>query len=134
MQKRKTAAQVAIAKKAAALKDSAAQSMPPTLAAANEAHIADAGLAPDTIPDQHDRKRRAHGVRAPPVRLLNKTQVCAIANVTFPTIWAWMRAGTFPRSRVVSGKSMWLSTEIDEWLRQLPLRPLKGDAPDGSAF
>ena len=47
--------------------------------------------------------------------------------VSFPTIWAWMRAGTFPRSRIVGGKSMWLSTEIEAWLAALPLRHLKGD-------
>jgi predicted DNA-binding transcriptional regulator AlpA len=39
-----------------------------------------------------------------------------------------MRAGTFPRSRIVGGRSMWLSTEVEQWLTDLPLRPLKGDA------
>jgi predicted DNA-binding transcriptional regulator AlpA len=38
-----------------------------------------------------------------------------------------MRAGTFPRARVVGGRSMWLSTEVDAWLAALPVRPLKGD-------
>jgi predicted DNA-binding transcriptional regulator AlpA len=38
-----------------------------------------------------------------------------------------MRAGTFPRSRAVQGRSMWLSTEIEDWMRKLPLRQLKGD-------
>jgi hypothetical protein len=28
------------------------------------------------------------------VRLLSKSEVCAIANVTFPTIWSWMQRGT----------------------------------------
>jgi hypothetical protein len=40
-----------------------------------------------------------------------------------------MRAGTFPRSRVVGGKSMWLSSEIEAWLAALPVRQLKGDEP-----
>jgi predicted DNA-binding transcriptional regulator AlpA len=62
-----------------------------------------------------------------PPHLLDKAQVCAIANVSFPTVWAWMRAGQFPRSRVVGGKSMWLSTEIEDWLTSLPVRKLKGD-------
>lgn len=64
-----------------------------------------------------------------PPRLLSKAEVCAIANVSFPTIWSWMRAGTFPRSRVVGGKSAWLSTEVENWLANLPRRALKGDAP-----
>jgi predicted DNA-binding transcriptional regulator AlpA len=38
-----------------------------------------------------------------------------------------MRAGTFPRSRVAGGKSMWLSTEIEAWMSALPVRVLKGD-------
>jgi predicted DNA-binding transcriptional regulator AlpA len=61
-------------------------------------------------------------------RLLKKTEVCALANATFPSIWAWMRAGTFPRSRVVGGRSMWRSDEIDAWMAALPVRKLKGDA------
>jgi predicted DNA-binding transcriptional regulator AlpA len=63
-----------------------------------------------------------------PERLLTKVEVCAIANATFPSIWGWMRAGTFPRSRVVGGRSMWLSSEIAAWLGGLPVRRLKGDA------
>jgi predicted DNA-binding transcriptional regulator AlpA len=129
------AAQVAVAKKAAELKTSAAQpALSPTLLAANQAHIVEAGLEPDVAQPQHDRKR-AHGARAPPapaVRLLDKAEILAITNVTFPTVWAWMRARTFPRSRVVGGKSMWLSTEVDAWLAGLPVRVLKGDtlSPD----
>ncbi|HEV3158529.1 MAG TPA: AlpA family phage regulatory protein [Xanthobacteraceae bacterium] len=72
------------------------------------------------------------GKPAPPVvRLLDKAEVCAIAGVTFPTIWAWMRKGKFPRARIAAGgdnsKSVWLSTEVEQWLAALPVRPLKGD-------
>jgi predicted DNA-binding transcriptional regulator AlpA len=62
------------------------------------------------------------------LRLLTKTEVCKLANATFPSVWAWMRAGTFPRARVVGGRSMWRSDEIDAWLTGLPIRRLKGDA------
>jgi predicted DNA-binding transcriptional regulator AlpA len=58
-------------------------------------------------------------------RLLSKHEVVALTGATFPTIWAWMRAGKFPRSRIVGGKSMWLSTEVEGWMARLPLRPLK---------
>ena len=54
-----------------------------------------------------------------------ETRVLAITNVTFPTIWAWMRAGKFPRARVVGGQSKWLSTEIEAWLAALPSADLK---------
>jgi len=39
-----------------------------------------------------------------------------------------MRAGRFPRSRIAGGRSMWRSDEINAWLAELPIRPLKGDA------
>jgi predicted DNA-binding transcriptional regulator AlpA len=83
-------------------------------------------------PPPPERLSAAHRSQGPP-RLLNKAEILAITNVTFPTIWAWMRAGTFPRSRVVGGKSMWLSTEVDAWLAQLPIRKLKGDKPEAAS-
>jgi predicted DNA-binding transcriptional regulator AlpA len=78
--------------------------------------------------------KKAEGLkpRVPPVpvvRLIGKPEVCAIANATYPSIWSWMRAGKFPRSRIVNGRSMWRSDEVDAWLAGLQVRPLKGDAP-----
>jgi predicted DNA-binding transcriptional regulator AlpA len=91
----------------------------------NEEHIAEAGLA--AAPHQHVA-HHINGGRVPPaVRLLDKAEVLEITRVSFPTIWKWMRAGTFPRARIVGGKSMWLSSEIDAWLAALEVRPLKGD-------
>jgi predicted DNA-binding transcriptional regulator AlpA len=66
------------------------------------------------------------------VRLLSKAEVLQIVGVSFPTIWAWMRAGKFPRARVIGGgnnsKSKWRSDEIEAWLAGLPVRALKGDS------
>jgi predicted DNA-binding transcriptional regulator AlpA len=119
------AAQVGPAKKAAALKAAAGQRLlPAALSEAAKKARRDAARKADVGRDQH-----IHGVRAPPpVRLLDKHEVCAICGCTFQVIWKRMRAGTFPRSRIVGGKSMWLSPEIDQWLANLPVRPLKGDA------
>jgi predicted DNA-binding transcriptional regulator AlpA len=130
-QKQKTA-QVIIAQKSVKLKAGlgkpALSSKP---AAANQAHIIEAGLAADVAQHQHNKKH-AHGARAPPMRLLDKAEVCAIAGATFPTIWAWMRQGRFPRGRIVGGKTMWRSDEVEQWLANLIVRPLKGDAtPEG---
>jgi predicted DNA-binding transcriptional regulator AlpA len=126
----KPSAQVALAAKAAAMKaEKAKPALSAALVAANKAHVSEAALAADDAAHQRHDQRNVHGARAPPaVRLLGKAEVCAIANVTFPTIWAWMRAGTFPRSCAVGGKSMWRSDEIDVWLANLPKRVLKGDA------
>jgi predicted DNA-binding transcriptional regulator AlpA len=66
----------------------------------------------------------------PAVRLIRKEQVLRIAgDVSYVTVWCWMQAGTFPRARKVGGQTMWLSTDIDEWLANLPIRRIKGDRP-----
>jgi predicted DNA-binding transcriptional regulator AlpA len=103
-----------------------AAGFPKALAEKNLKHRHAAGLAADVSRDQHDRQH-LDGARAPPVRLLDKHQILSITGVSFPTVWTWMRAGTFPRSRIVGGKSTWLNTEIDQWLANLKVRPLKGD-------
>jgi predicted DNA-binding transcriptional regulator AlpA len=69
---------------------------------------------------------------APPtntgIRLLSKRQVLDRVGVTYVTLWNWMRAGTFPRARVMVGKSCWIESEVDAWAAALPERRLKGDA------
>jgi predicted DNA-binding transcriptional regulator AlpA len=124
------AAQVALAKKAAAAKAKAKPAgLPALLIAANQRYRTKRGLA--ETPDAHSEhdQTHVHAPRAPPdIRLLSKSEVLAIVGVTYPSLWAWMRAGNFPRSRVVGGRSMWRSDEIDAWLAGLPVRGLKGDA------
>jgi predicted DNA-binding transcriptional regulator AlpA len=70
---------------------------------------------------------------APPVatprgsRLLDRHDIMELTGASYPTIWAWMRAGTFPRGRIVGGKTKWVGSEVESWLRALPVRRLKGD-------
>jgi predicted DNA-binding transcriptional regulator AlpA len=123
--RRQPAAPAAFAKKTAA-EAASKGSRPPKLIEANEQHLIENGLASDAVSERP--RKHVHAPRGPPgIRLLDKAEVCAITNVTFPTLWAWMRAGTFPRSRIVGGKSMWVSTEIESWMAALPIRRLKGD-------
>jgi predicted DNA-binding transcriptional regulator AlpA len=78
--------------------------------------------------------RRATNV---PTKLLSRHDVIAITGYTYPTIWKMMTEGRFPRSRIAghstrhSSKSVWLSSEVEQWMRQLPRRPLKGDTAPG---
>jgi prophage regulatory protein len=65
------------------------------------------------------------------VRLLSKPEIVDRTNLSYPTIWQKMRAGTFPRSRIVGGKVMWLESEFDSWVKDLPKSVLKGDAEAG---
>lgn len=62
-----------------------------------------------------------------PVRLITKPELLDRIGVTYPTIWQWMRAGKFPRSRELGGKAAWIESEVDEWIAALPVRRLKGD-------
>jgi prophage regulatory protein len=104
----------------------------PDLIAGNEQELAEEALAGTNRPAREHDERSLHAARAPPAplgaRLLSKREVLSIVSVSYPTLWSMMRAGTFPRSRVVGGKSMWLSTDIEAWLATLPVRKLKGDA------
>jgi predicted DNA-binding transcriptional regulator AlpA len=66
----------------------------------------------------------------PPIdgeRLLSKPEVLAKTGLSFTSIWRMMQRNAFPRSRQVLSQPRWLSSEIDEWIKQLPRVPLKGD-------
>jgi predicted DNA-binding transcriptional regulator AlpA len=107
---------------------------PPTTTTKRPAGAGKKAAADEKRPWLRDLARQMPQLPPAPKRLstahlLDKAQVCAIANVSFPTIWQCV----FPRSRVVGGKSMWLSNEVDDWLRSLPVRRLKGDAPTEAA-
>ena len=56
-------------------------------------------------------------------------EVLARVPLSYPTIWALMRDGKFPRSRQVADgkKVVWLEHEINAWIFGLSIQPLKGD-------
>jgi predicted DNA-binding transcriptional regulator AlpA len=64
------------------------------------------------------------------VRLLSKPEVLDRVGFSYPAIWRWMIDGTFPRCREVGGKSMWIASEIEKWIEDRPIRPLKGEHGD----
>jgi predicted DNA-binding transcriptional regulator AlpA len=71
--------------------------------------------SPDSAPEEQEQPR-----------LLSKKEVLARIPVTYPTIWNWMRKGTFPRARIISEtKAGWLESEINEWVRARPQRNYK---------
>jgi prophage regulatory protein len=58
--------------------------------------------------------------------LLSKAQVLKKIPVTAPTLWAWCRAGKFPRPRALGpNRTVWLASEVDEWIRAQPFRAYK---------
>jgi predicted DNA-binding transcriptional regulator AlpA len=127
---KRPAAQVAASKKAAALKAAADKKRPQRPWLRDLARQLPAPTD-QQLPPAAERLSVAHQSQGPP-HLLDKGEILTITRVSFPTVWGWMRAGTFPRSRIVGGKSMWLSSEVDAWMDALPLRRLKGDAPEAA--
>ena len=63
-------------------------------------------------------------------RLVSRDEVLVRTGMSYPTLWAWMREGKFPRSRDVGGRAMWLASDIEKWILALPVRKLKGDPAD----
>jgi predicted DNA-binding transcriptional regulator AlpA len=122
---RKPAAQVAASKKAAALKAAAEEKQPQRPWLRNLTRQLPP-LSDEQLPPAPERTWTANQSQGPS-RLLDKAEILSITRVSFPTVWTWMCDKKFPRSRIVGGKSMWLSTEIDAWMAALPVRPLKGD-------
>lgn len=117
---KRPAAQIKPAKKAAAVKAAAEAKRPQPVWLLQPALTAPVQLE---LPEAPERSNQAH-----PPRLMEKAEVLAITGVSYPSLWDWMRKGTFPRSRRVGGKSKWLSTEVEAWILALPIRRLKGDA------
>jgi predicted DNA-binding transcriptional regulator AlpA len=86
------------------------------------------------MPSTKTRLTRVRDIRAsaPPPdeseeRLLSKADVITITGKSFVTLWTWMREGKFPRARVVGGRPAWLASEVNAWLKELPVRRFKGD-------
>ena len=62
----------------------------------------------------------------PTLRFLSKREVLQKVPVTAPTLWAWVRAGKFPRPRAISpNRTAWIEAEVDQWMRARPLREYK---------
>src|SRR6516162_4911818 len=70
-------------------------------------------LLPVNLASVHDRL--AHRVG-----LLDKREVLAVVGCSYPALWEWQLAGTFPRARIVFGKSKWSADVIADWIDRLP--------------
>ena len=95
--------------------------MPPRSKTAN-AVLADNARAQKLAPMPLFKPRRRPGGR-----LLLKPAVLDKVPFSYPTIWSWMRAGSFPRSVTIGGRVGWYESEIEDWLASLKRTSLKGD-------
>ena len=57
--------------------------------------------------------------------LVATSRVIRRVGYSYPTLWRWMREGTFPMSFDVGSKTAWREDEIDAWLASRPRSNLK---------
>jgi predicted DNA-binding transcriptional regulator AlpA len=62
-----------------------------------------------------------------PLRLLSRKEVIERVGRSYPWIWDQMRKGAFPRSREQGGCVAWPEPEIDDYIKNLPVKRLKGE-------
>jgi prophage regulatory protein len=75
----------------------------------------------------------AAAAEPPSLVFLSKAQVLQKIPVTAPTLWAWVRAGKFPRPRAISpNKTVWVAAEVDAWMQARPHRQYKPITPIAS--
>jgi predicted DNA-binding transcriptional regulator AlpA len=63
-------------------------------------------------------------------RLISREELCAIlGGVSFVNVWRWIGKGKFPpgRSLGTGGRTMWLESEVREWMARLPERHYKSE-------
>jgi predicted DNA-binding transcriptional regulator AlpA len=66
-------------------------------------------------------------------RFLSKLQVLEKTGRSYPSIWAWMQAGTFPRAREIDNELVWWEDEVDQWMEERPIRLFKNDKKKSAA-
>jgi predicted DNA-binding transcriptional regulator AlpA len=60
-----------------------------------------------------------------PTQYIFKAEVLRRVGYTYPSIWRWMREGTFPLSFDVGSKTAWREDEVEAWLANRPRSNLK---------
>ena len=83
-------------------------------------------LGPMPEPSRVQANAPEQKAQATELVFLSKAQVLKKIPITAPTLWAWVRAGKFPRPRIIpQNKTVWLQSEVHEWMQSRPLRNYK---------
>jgi predicted DNA-binding transcriptional regulator AlpA len=85
------------------------------------------GCGPSPPTESPDHQTIGADVEPPAIRLISKSGLLKRVPLSFPTIWKMMQQGRFPRARVIGGKSVWIESEVNDFLAALPLRQYKDD-------
>jgi predicted DNA-binding transcriptional regulator AlpA len=59
------------------------------------------------------------------MRLLDRKQLLEKVPMSFQKVWELMRRGEFPAAREIGTKAVWLESEVDAWVLELPKRAYK---------
>lgn len=62
-----------------------------------------------------------------PARFLPKKEVLRRVGISYTSAWELMVRGEFPRSRQVGRRVFWIEQEIEDFIKNCPVSPLKGD-------
>jgi predicted DNA-binding transcriptional regulator AlpA len=65
----------------------------------------------------------------PDDKLIDKREVVEIVKISYSTIWGLMVEHKFPRPLDASERSLWLRSEVLQFISMLARRRLKGDPP-----
>jgi predicted DNA-binding transcriptional regulator AlpA len=115
----------------AALSREAPLRLTPVLSSAVRRSQQDTSPMPTTTPKSPRRLRSVPTPIRPGQRLLMKPQVLELLNVSFPTLYDWMRKDQFPHPIELGppdGKNTalgWLAEEVDEWISSRPRRKFR---------
>jgi predicted DNA-binding transcriptional regulator AlpA len=93
-----------------------------------DAKIAGARASRKRIPLGAEVMRARETLKPGAFQLLTRAEVVARCKVSYQSLWSAMRRNEFPRGRRFLGTTRWLSSEVDEFLQNLPLQQIK-DAP-----
>ena len=64
-------------------------------------------------------------------QLLSRQKILTLLDVSYPTLWGWVKTGHFPPPRTLSGSDKrgrlaWVESEVQAWIASRPRRLPKG--------
>ena len=62
-----------------------------------------------------------------PLRFIDKRELLTRVPYSYVTIWKWISEDSFPKSKFVGQKCVWLEHEVDAWIARQPDKELDYD-------
>jgi predicted DNA-binding transcriptional regulator AlpA len=76
-------------------------------------------------PEKPSQRKDAEDEPAKPLAFVSTNDILARIPITRTTLWNWTRAGKFPRPYALGPRTVWLASEVDEFIRTRPMRNYK---------